>query len=141
MPASIVLGVEVYGSDGKILGKVKHFFSAAPEASPQAGAEDETVDKETVDIPAGMGGVATAGGPAIQSAPAPGTNPAMSLTMSDTKYFECHHGGLLHIGGESLYIPFAAVAVVEDDNSLVLRCTADEAAVLYAQKPPPLDTD
>jgi hypothetical protein len=155
-------GVEVYSCDGKKLGKVKHFFSAASEASPDEASMEREFD--TITSPAEqretsatiamdrVNAVTDASGvpliderspitnePMSPTAEAPRMSPGMGLGASETKYIEVHHGGLLRIGGESLYVPFSAVNVIEDDGSIVLRCTADEAAELYGQKPAPLD--
>jgi hypothetical protein len=153
MPADTVLGVEVYSCNGEKLGKVKHYFSAAPEHLP-----DETTEEE-FDTPARSGAVpdsevsaelAMDRVDAVSGSSLPVTGehllepglepsgPSFELGASDTKYIEVHHGGRLHIGGESLYVPLDAIQVVEDDGSIVLRCTATEAAARYAHKPPPL---
>jgi hypothetical protein len=157
-------GVEVYDCDGKKLGKVRHFFSAATEASPEdvsTGPEldadarptdqNETLTPtpmERVDsgTDASSSSLLDAHAPLVnQGMPASGEvprmSPGMGLGPSDTKYMEVHHGGILHIGGESLYIPVKAVNTIEDDGSIVLRCTADEATQWYAQKPEPLYED
>lgn len=62
-----------------------------------------------------------------------------TLTPSNTKYFEVHHGGILGIGGTSLYIPFSAVEAVSPGDSVTINCTADEAAQQFAQEPAPLE--
>jgi hypothetical protein len=159
-------GVEVYGSDGKKIGKVGHLFSAAAEpaaddatAGPSAeqavvtGANaDEAV--EVSEMPAtynvtrvtassgrfDSGGVPpVTGGTPERDAAAGVEGGGVVLGPSDTKYFEVHHGGLLGIGGESLYVPFSAVNVVDADGAVTLKCTADEAASLYTERPVALD--
>jgi hypothetical protein len=162
MEATIYEGVEVYSCDGKKLGKVKHLFSAAAEPSPdQTG---ETVDQSRLESPASLeaaeehelsadlamervGAVNDAGGApyvsesSLHSGWVPSSGAGAAFSPSATKYFEVHHGGLLHVGGESLYVPFDAVEIIETDDSIVLRYTADEAAAYYAQKPAALDPD
>src|SRR5438309_228590 len=114
-------GAEVYSSDGKKLGREKHFFSAAPDLSHEATvAEVSAVSARTND------GIMPTIDDTPRSAYAPGPGPGVDLGPSDTKYMEVHHGGHLHIGGESVYVPFSAIDLVEEDGSVMLRCTADE---------------
>ena len=56
-------------------------------------------------------------------------------TSGGNGYFEVHHGGLLGIGGESLYIPFDVIASVDPGNSVTLSVTKDEAVNMYNEKP------
>jgi hypothetical protein len=152
-------GSEVFSSDGKKLGHVKHFFSAAPapapdDATPDTGPDtssDAPTEEESGEIAVAV--TDTSGSPSIYDAApfsdedlppeaeVPGGGPLLALGASDTKYIEVHHGGHLHIGGESLYVPFNAVRMIEDDGSAVLRYTADQARAAYAQKPAPLDDE
>ena len=132
-------GAEVYSADGKKLGKVAHFFSAAPgsmevgtpggapppEIETYSGLPEEHLSPKFDDTP--------------RSVLTPGTGPGVKVGESDTKYCEVHHGGHLHIGGESLYVPFSAINLVEEDGSVVLRDTADQAVSRYSQKPAVLD--
>ncbi|GAC1403905.1 MAG: hypothetical protein NVSMB52_17790 [Chloroflexota bacterium] len=62
-----------------------------------------------------------------------------SLTPSDTKYLEVHHGGVLGMGGDNLYVPFSAVQAVTNGESLTIHCSSHEAVHLFDQKPETVD--
>ena len=164
--ATLREGVDVYGSDGKKLGKVSHLFSAAPEPGPAdtttgpsaeqavvTGANaDEAVEVSEMPATFNVTRVSASSGRFDSGGvpPVPGGTPerdaaagveggGVVLGPSDTKYFEVQHGGLLGIGAESLYVPFSAVNVVGADGAVTLKCTADEAASLYTERPASLD--
>src|SRR5947209_782908 len=157
-------GAQVYGSDGKKLGKVRHMFTAAagsvsrgdvdqassdlyagsgfgaPEvAEEQARMVDISMDRVNAVTDAGAGITAKWDDqPRDVNVP---DSPGVTFGPSQTKYFECHHGGHLGIHSECLYVPFAAVALIEDDGSVVVRFTAEEAVSLYGEKPGALDEE
>jgi hypothetical protein len=160
MPDNVLQhGVDVYSCDGDKLGKVKHFFSAAehPKDSENAPAGSDVYLSETpaealeqqesqVEVASVRVSEATdsAGTPFLHasepsSGEAPRMSPGMHVAASATKYVEVHHGGLLHPHHMSLYVPLDAINVIENDGSVVLRCTRAEAVARYSQKPPPLD--
>ena len=155
-------GAEVYSIEGKKLGKVKHFFSGLPEPPPEHKLDDAPVDGELgipdsstsfeeerelmQDVSMERGTAANAPGAyyfepgSVQpDAWAQHHGASVALVADNTKYMEVHHGGHLHMGGESIYVPFDAVHVVEADGSIVLVCTADEAATRYCSRPGSLD--
>lgn len=112
----------------------------------EADVEIETVLVSEVPIAGGstdLGGAESGGmapvagfeGAGGAGAAVPAGGHATTFTPSDTKYFQVHHGGLLGIGGESLYIPFNAVEAITPGDCITLSCTRDEAAALYSQKP------
>lgn len=116
------------------------------EATPSTG----TLQAERVPVPSIQGtmnsGAETTGLPQA----APGATPAVddvvtgaegggvSLTPSNTKYFEVKHGGFLGFGGECFYVPFSAVDAVAPGDSVTLACTGEQCGQLYAEKPAPL---
>jgi hypothetical protein len=131
--------------------------TTTPDVAP-AGRETEELAFGAPGAAALPGGFADApgAGPYSQSGPGMAGNAAIeyaaaeplsalglggeaTLTPSDTKYIEVHHGGILGLGGESFYIPFSAVSAVNGSHSLTLTCSRDECAARFAQEPACLD--
>lgn len=132
-------GAEVFSADGKKLGKVRHFFSAAPESGESDALQGATAPEVEAQNAGAADGIAPGLDDAPRSVVTPGAGPGVTLGADDTKYMEVHHGGHLHIGGDSIYVPFTAINVVEDDGSVILRYSADQVASRYSQRPAPLD--
>lgn len=63
-----------------------------------------------------------------------GTDTASSASGGQ-EYLKVQHGGVLGIGGTSLYIPFNAVQNVVPGESVTVNCTADTCGEMYGTKP------
>jgi hypothetical protein len=59
----------------------------------------------------------------------------MAGGATDERYFKVQQGGILGIGGKSLYIPFSAVQDVVAGDSVTLDCTKDECDARYGSMP------
>ena len=159
------VGVDVYGVDGTKIGRVRRVFSAAPEAIPSTEighsyseesigwdadrAQAPSLEKDQSASLAMDRATAVETGSSVPGVPLAVTNEPLEIGdsgqsgvafgPSDTKYLEVHHGGIFGVGGESLYVPFAAVKVIEGDGSVFLCYSALDAASLFSQPPGPLD--
>lgn len=161
---SIRQGANVRGSNGEKIGTVGDIFSGYPIPAEEgdtpaeggdvgadiaARTDPENVDQtELEDMTirpaayqqsgAGISRVGTEQGSGL--APFTDADPdqpggSVAFGPSDTKYFEVHHGGLLGIGGDMLYVPMSAVDVIDPEGNITLRVGADEARRVYAHEP------
>ncbi len=158
-------GMTVFGSDGEKMGKIVHIFSAAPRRDLTADAADRDNPGNVTDADTAPdvqpqpeplnrppSGFFEPGAGTTVSNPNPNIaygaslegdygnagsdqTEAATLTPSDTKYLSVRHGGVLGIGGDLIYVPFSAVQAVNPGESVTLRSTSAESAVLFEEKP------
>ena len=62
-------------------------------------------------------------------------HPNVQMDSPASFYIEVVRGGVLGLGGEHLYIPVEAVTSIQADGTIMLSCTAREAAHHYAREP------
>jgi hypothetical protein len=120
---------------------------ANPEAggSRQADTTLRASPQGATDASGGLYATNLGGTPAVGVAPDDAVStgvtagdPGVTLTPSDTKYFEVKHGGILGIGGDHLYVPFSAVEAVAPGDSVTLACTLADCASRFGERPAPL---
>ncbi|HLJ67429.1 MAG TPA: hypothetical protein VKX16_08720 [Chloroflexota bacterium] len=151
MAQTISTGMEAYACDGTKIGAVRRLFSAEAPAAAEAIDAGSTASSnleaneftQLSEIPATYN-VGTAGsmgsGPARAAGIAPFPGPSGSggdFAPSDTKYMEIRHEGMLHLHGESLYVPYSAVSSISE-TAVTLNCTREEAEQRYSTEPPAL---
>jgi len=150
MAPRIATGMTVVGCDGTKIGTVKRFFSAEPEDREGDDMDAESTDSPDLDLeeleqvgempatyftgPVGASASGTGEPARVPPVVEPADPDAPAFGLSDTKYMEIHHGGVLGIGGESIYVPYSAVDAISDDL-ITLRSTADDALARFSQPP------
>lgn len=156
-------GMNVEAADGKKLGKVRRLFSAAArpavDGEQDVAVSDQAGDGSTLthlsEMPAtynvgaaGTSGYSTAQAVGVPPVPSDTTSEAADdvdqsprvnqssggFAPSETKYMEVHHAGLLGFTGESIYVPFSAVAAISEDT-VTLACSSGEATERYSEEP------
>jgi len=151
----LMTGANVYSVDGEKIGKVRRLFSAEPEparidVAPQGSpGQDVAVRGDPLDFASsssvdattdveGTGGVTF---PILSGAVAGGVGDETRMTPSDTKYMEVHHGGRFGHGGDSFYVPFAAVQLVEVNGAIILRYSVARVTELFSEPPKPDESE
>lgn len=121
--ADVQPGMQVYAADGQEIGKVAHVWRDIPMTDTSAAPAPSTTTT-----------------PLSASETSTSTTEALSgAAILATGYFQVEHGGILGIGGTSLYVPFSTVEDLVRGDCLTLSCRKEECDQLYAHKPDSLD--
>ncbi|MGH2443840.1 MAG: hypothetical protein ACRDFX_11865 [Chloroflexota bacterium] len=127
-------GMSVFDSQGQKVGQISHVLGNI--ADREIGTQEHDVASRA----AGAGRdveveVLQVAGDTSELLVGEITIPAAEGTKRGSGYIQVRHGGLLGMGGDTLYVPFGVVAHVEPRKSVTLKCTLDECASLYTEKP------